>query len=425
MPLADRDEVPQRIELVATADGPAGASLAWTSAGDGLSYRLERNGALARETTGLVHVERGLEAGERYCWRVYARNGFGWQARSNEACLGTAPDTADWRVERVGAGRWPAIAVDAAGDVHLCWTATTGAGVSWLRFAPGLSPEVVDADGQGACSIAVDADGVVHVAYTSRFGLRHATRSSSGPWRAATVDAEGLVGAQRFDGPALALAADGTPRIAYRRPIGDGLASIAVASRVGGGWRFDLTGIGGLVGPHSLALDAAGVAHLATTDTLGQSLIVWRRTGGAWRADFVQSLAPNRGDGPPIALDATGAARTAWWQRASTATTAATVLRWVESTAAGWRTETIAPASAAGTRVAIAGVDSTPHVAVVDATGTVRVYARDGGAWVEDTLEAQGGAAAALDLAIGPDRQLRLVFDRIDEGSVVLASRAR
>lgn len=419
-------DAPRTIALTAESSGPTGAVLAWTAPVGDYAFRVDRNGRTVADTRETRHVESGLDAGERYCWTVYARNGFGWQARSDEACLGTTPVTKDWRVETVAQGRWPAVAVSASGELHLCFAATAGVGVSYLRVGPGREPEPVDADGQAQCSIAVDAAGTVHVAYLSRFGLRHARREATGSrgWQAATVDAQALVGVRRFDGPALALAADGAPRIAYRRTASGGPAAIAVATREVNGWRIDPTGIAGLVGPRSLVVDSIGRSRLATTDELGQSVTAWRRDERSWSAEFSDSLAPTAGDGPPIALDAADAARFAWWHRSGPTTSTTVTLRWSESTPAGWRVETVASVDGLGTRVAIGSAGDIPRVAAVDPAGTVRVYSRTAGSWSAESIDGQGGAAASVDFVVAPDGQLRVVYDGIADGRVRLASRA-
>ncbi len=419
-------DAPRTITLTAESSGARGAVLAWTAPAGDYAFRVDRNGRTVADTRDTRHVESGLDAGERYCWTVYARNGFGWQARSEEACLGTAPATRDWRVETVADGRWPAIAVSASGELHLCFAATAGAGVSYLRVGPGRAPESVDADGQGQCSIAVDPSGTVHVAYLSRFGLRHARSEANGErgWQAATVDAQALAGIRRFDGPALALAADGAPRIAYRRIASGAPAAIAVAVREASGWRIESTGIAGLVGPRSLAVDAIGHSRLATTDELGQSITAWRRDERGWRAEFSDSLAPTAGDGPPIALDASGAARLAWWHRSGPTVSTAVDLRWSESTSAGWRVESVASGEGLGTRVAIGSAGDTPRFAAVDPSGAVRVHTRTAGRWGAEPIDGQGGVAAAVDFVVAPDGQLRVAYDLVAEGRVRLASRA-
>ncbi|MCZ8337240.1 MAG: fibronectin type III domain-containing protein, partial [Burkholderiaceae bacterium] len=335
-------DAPETIVLTATADGATRALLSWAGPSGDFAFRVERNATAVGDTESMTFVDTRLAAGQRYCWRVYARNGFGWQAKSNEACLGTAPTTQGWRVERLAAGRWPALAIDARGELHACFAGAGGLGIAYLRVAPGRTPETVDADGQAQCALAVGADGVVHVAYLSRFGLRYANRSASG-WATSTVDAQALVGIRRFDGPAIALAADGTPRIAYRRPTSGGPVALTVALRERSGWTFDPTTIAGLVGPRSLAVDASGVLRLATTDDLGQSVVAWVRQPRGWVSEHSESLAPNAGDGPPIARAAGARARIAGWGRAAPTTATEVTLRWSEATASVWRTESRAP----------------------------------------------------------------------------------
>ncbi|RPH40480.1 MAG: hypothetical protein EHM87_22060 [Burkholderiales bacterium] len=426
---ATPDDAPQTIVLTATAAASGTqAKLSWTTPSEKYSYRVDRNGTGVASLSERTWTDTALAAGQRYCWKVYGLSGFGWQARSNEACLGTDPASKDWRLETLAAGRWPAIAVDASGELHVCWAGVTGTGISYLRVGPGRTPETVDADGQSQCSLAVDANGLVHIAYTSRFGLRHAKREADA-WKSATVDAQGLAGGRRFDGPAIALSAAGVPRIAYRRTV-SGTVSLAVATRAdpASGWTIDPTGIAGLVGPRSLALDPGGASRLAATDELGQSVSAWRRETSGWVRETTQSLAPTAGDGAPIALDATGNARLAWWQRDATSTATAVALKWYETGApgtTGWVAETVATLDGPGTRVALSVAGGGRRVAVVDAVGTVRLYTRGASAWTGETLPTQGGAAASLDFVVGTDGQLRIVYDRALEGSgsVVLASR--
>jgi hypothetical protein len=427
---ASPDDAPQTIVLTATAV-PSGkqASLSWTSPNDKYSYRVNRNGTGVASLTERTWTDTALAAGQRYCWKVYGLSGFGWQARSNEACVGTDPATKDWRLETLATGRWPAIAVDASGELHVCWAGVTGTTISYLRVGPERKAETVDADGQSQCSLAVDANGIVHVAYTSRFGLRHAKREAD-TWTSATVDAQGLPGGRRFDGPAIALSAAGVPRIAYRRTV-SGTVSLAVATRAdpASGWTIDPTAIQGLVGPRSIAVDAGGASRLATTDELGQSVSAWRRETRGWVRETAQSLAPTAGDGPPIVLDAESNARMAWWQRDAPTTANTVALKLYETGApgtTGWTAETVATLDGLGTRVAISVAGGMRRVAVVDAAGTVRLYTRGAAAaWTGETFPTQGGAAASLDFVVGTDQQLRIVFDRAVEGggSVVLASR--
>lgn len=414
------DDAPQNIALtaVAGADGTS-ATLTWTSPNSSWGYRVDRSGKTVASTTSLTYTDTGLTANARTCWKVYGQSGFGWQGRSNEACLGTDGGTKDWRVEtQASNARWPAIASDASGGVHLCFTSSTGVGISYLRVGAS-APEVVDATGVSQCSLAVDAQGVVHVAYGTRAGLRHARRQA-GTWTVTTVDPAGAVGGTRTEGPALALATAG-PRIAY---LAGG--AISLARRGDTAWTIEPTGLQGRLGPRSLAVDAAAKERIVTLDAGGALLAVWRRDPALWVRETTSSLAPTTGEGAPIAAPGTdGYAVTAWWQR-DAATSGPAALRWIEQNATGWTTQTVATLDRAGTRVAVSVVGGTRRVVAVDADGTLRLWTRpeSTATWTAETLDTQNGAAAMVDMVVAADGQLRIAFDRPGTGEVALASRS-
>jgi hypothetical protein len=142
-----------------------------------------------------------------------------------------------------------------------------------------------------------------------------------------------------------------------------------------------------------------------------------------------QAAATGRGlgfDGLPIALDAAGEPRfAAWYRDPNAGADAPTTLRWAEATGGTWQTRNVGVFASAGFRIAIAVAGDVARVATSDPDGTLRLFVRDADRWVVDPFPPQGGAADAVDLAIGPDGQTRMVYDRVAEGSVVLASRAR
>lgn len=415
------DDAPQTIELSVKAGADATtATLTWKTPNSGWSYRVDRGGKAVASTGDTSWVDTGLTANARTCWKVYGQSGFGWQGRSNEACIGTdGGGTKDWRVETVAAqARWPAIATDASGGVHLCFTSSTGFGISYRRVGAS-DTESVDVTGASQCSLAVDAQGVVHVAYGSRAGLRHARREA-GRWTVATVDAAGTVGGTRTEGPALALATAG-PRIAYLAGT-----TIAVARRTDAGWSIESTGLQGRLGPRSLAVDSAAKDRLVTLDAGGALLAVWRRDPAAWIRETTSSLAPTTGEGAPIVVPGTaGFGVTAWWQRDAPSTSGTATLRWLEQQATGWTTETVTTRDRAGSRVAVSVVGEVRRVVAIDADGTLRLWTRPASTttWTEETLSQQNGAAAMVDLVVAADGQLRIAFDRSGTGEVVLASR--
>jgi len=404
------DATPQSIVLEVRVVGMDGADLSWTSAGSGLAYQVQRNGAAVSRTSGLQFADRSLQTDQRYCYRIYAYSGFGPAAHSNEVCIGTSSGTDAWRIEEIAPGRLPAVAVDAGGNVHVCLNRLAG-GIDYLQVAPGRTPLTIDADGLAQCAIAVDRSGVVHVAHLSRFGLRHAS-NGSGTWVVTTVDAQARAGVQRFDGPALVLSVEGVPRIAYRRTAGSGASTIAVATRTATGWSFELTGLAGLVGPRSLAIDDTGRSRLALTDELGQSAAVWVRDSASWTRLYTQSLAPTRGDGPPLLFDASARSAIVWWSRPAFGAATTTSLRLAEDDAVGtWRSEVVETVPDVGFRVAVVdGGEAGRVVASVSSTGQVRVATRGADGWTTELLEEQGATADSLDLAVAPDGEWRLVY---------------
>ena len=138
--------------------------------------RAQRRPLVARPPSRRASSTRGLASGQRYCWRVFARDGFGWQARSNEACLGTAPTTRAWRVERLAAGRWPALAIDAQGELHACFAGAGGLGIVVPAGRTGPHARTVDADGQAPVRARGRRRRRRPRRYLSRFGLRYAER---------------------------------------------------------------------------------------------------------------------------------------------------------------------------------------------------------------------------------------------------------
>jgi hypothetical protein len=415
-----RDATPQTIVLTGEAVESSSVRLQWTSAASGVSYQLERNGASLARLRGLAYVDAALQAGQQYCYRVYAYGGFGWMARSNEFCVGTAPGPPGWRLEQLGAGRSPAVAVDSAGEAHVCH-ARAGDGIVYRRVAPGRATVIVDPDGAGQCSIAVDGAGVVHIAYLSRFGLRHASHRD-GQWRASTVDAEAAAAFQVSDGPALALAPDGSPRIAYRRLAGGGATTVAVAARVPAGWSYDLTGLAGHVGPRSLAIDAAGRDSLALIDLVGQSISLWTRGPAVWSRVYQQGLAPTRDLGAPAVIDAAGNPATAWWRRTALGLRTASLTVATRGNV-GWREEVVAQSDDVGWRVTLVrGRDELLRLGWVDSSGSVFVATERPTGWDVEPVPGQVGFAESVDIALSALGELRVVYDLPLQGIVVIES---
>jgi hypothetical protein len=119
-------------------------------------------------------------------------------------------------------------------------------------------------------SIAISDDDVLHVSWLSYYDdLLHHARNATGTWMTEQASASGNC----CDSSFVALASDGTPRVAY-----EGAArALSVAENVSGTWSArpltdDMGAMLGTVG--SLAVDSTGALHWAYTNLAGQLVYV-------------------------------------------------------------------------------------------------------------------------------------------------------
>jgi hypothetical protein len=113
-----------------------------------------------------------------------------------------------------------------------------------------------------------------------------------------TVDGPGRIGWAND----LALAADGTPHIAYlTEPAETGLArAVKYATKSGGAWQLATVDASGNFIGVSIALDAVGVPHIAY-DTLSGQVFYARWDGTAWKTEKLAD-----GSCPSVAVDPSG-----------------------------------------------------------------------------------------------------------------------
>jgi hypothetical protein len=199
--------------------------------------------------------------------------------------------TGAWDAEVVDAAGWcdSSLAVDSAGKVHLAYRANhTGPVVtSDIRYASNVSGtwsnQSVDAadlgcsPGAKALSIAVERDGVAHVAYSGAYpanGLKHAT-NRGGAWVVTTIDSgyiASVSAAVDANGHAHLVWCDSQSQLRYAHEDGTDV------------WTSETIGGEAPVTSPSLALDAAGLAHVSyATGQAGGQLRYATNAGGSWR----------------------------------------------------------------------------------------------------------------------------------------------
>ncbi|GEM_PF-6737445 len=215
--------------------------------------------------------------------------------------------TAGWTTEEVARpGAHAAMALDASGNPHVSYTATTG-NTSVLNYATktGSAPWViVTVDTSSTLliresSIVLGANGVPHISY--RFGtrLKYATKTGGGPWATTVVD--GAPPLNKFVGSysSIALDASGKPRISYYNLTDK---TLMYAEWTGTTWRKDTADFGGDIGWFtSLAVDSKGFPHISYYDSTNHRVkyISWDASGyGYWlqypagRGEVVDAVIP-------------------------------------------------------------------------------------------------------------------------------------
>jgi hypothetical protein len=223
-------------------------------------------------------------------------------------------DAGAWVAETVDAQGTcvAAIALDGAGHTHLAYHAGTTTAKE-LRYATNASGawaqtvlHVFNTIGCGLAgrevSIAVDAAGAAHVAFAGGdypdSGLRYAT-NASGAWTSAIVDAVSVhqVSAAAFAGKA---------HIAYA----DNLYRVRYATNASGAWAIEDIQAGGSSHP-SLALDAAGKAHVAYFNSQFRELRYAENVAGPWQQTVIAVTGiapPNSATNTAVAVDSLGKA---------------------------------------------------------------------------------------------------------------------
>jgi len=153
----------------------------------------------------------------------------------------------------------------------------------------------IDEDG-GAPALATGPDGVVHLVYSARDGLRHA--SSGSDWAPQTIVATETSGAS------VAVGADGAIHVGFLEPLDDTGSNLEYAVRVGDHWSVEQVASGASSRVAAVAVSAAGQPHLAYELRRREgwySLEVAARSGGSWVPEIVEEIS-DEGTAPSIAF---------------------------------------------------------------------------------------------------------------------------
>jgi hypothetical protein len=188
-----------------------------------------------------------------------------------------------WRTEPVdSAGTCDAtLALDVLDVAHALYRVVSPPELRYASRASGawLAERVdgtdVGCDAESArLALAVESDGSAHAVYSAAQGLVHAVRRA-GVWSLETIDEAPATDA------ALALAADGTPHVAF---VDAQLVLWHALREVNGAWTRKRIDPVGYVATPALVLDAHGRAHVAyLQEGYGGELRCATDAGGTWR----------------------------------------------------------------------------------------------------------------------------------------------
>ncbi|MGC8780121.1 MAG: hypothetical protein ACP5UQ_04565, partial [Anaerolineae bacterium] len=215
---------------------------------------------------------------------------------------------AGWQIETVDAGgevgAHTAIAVDGAGRPHISYYDATAQTVK--HATPGASGWILESiepvGPTTATALALDAAGAVHIAYVAGQGaaaLRYASRLDDG-WQIETVTAAGDLGGRI----GLAFDAGNVPYISY---YDFASRRVLVAHREPTGWAVQVVADGVGESQTTLALDRSGAVLIAFYDAAAGDL-KFARTGaeaGSWDIASIVG-AGDVGAYPSLKLDAAG-----------------------------------------------------------------------------------------------------------------------
>jgi len=214
-----------------------------------------------------------------HSYRVWATNATGTVYQTPVRHLTVAVGI--WRMEHVGIGAWPSIAVNASGYPRMCFYE------GFLAYAerhPTGWRNASIAGGGAGCSIALDSTDAPHISFRSfthdGSGVGYASRNGTG-WSVTQVDST----PNALTSIAINPLTD-EPMISYADNVGKGLR---LATRSEGRWSVQVVDPSFYGETTSLAIDASGHPAISYTDYTAGALRVARWTGSEWAITTVET----------------------------------------------------------------------------------------------------------------------------------------
>lgn len=376
--------------------GTGAIELTWTnSTDDGMVafYKVYRDGGYLADAEGQVYSDVNLEGERLYCYTLVAADVSGKASgESDEVCVRSS-----WQSRRLDGQHsdWADIAVDSNQQAHIAYkrqeyNSTAGRTLVWLKYlalsAAGTGTSRTLREGYEAFWFSDGLDVAVAIDPNDNVGIVHKINTSD---------------------------YSVAEKIEYVQPSSSGgIASLATVQET----EESMNSV-------SLASDSNGVMHACYS--LKGRVIYAHNASGAWSADAEMLAGGVNGRFCEIAVDARGAVHISY-----TTTEAPLDLNYLTNASGAWEVVTVDagdPGTSSGYRETSIAVDGAGNVHIVFSNDGVDLeYATNaGGAWQTRAIAPLVGSGTYLDMAIGVDGRVHVVYrDFQVSGKVLYATNA-
>jgi len=276
--LGEDPNMPRGISAVAASDGIPAIYLSWQAASAAsrvIGYRIYRDGSPVADVAEPAYTDSLLDRNRGYCYTVVAIDEASKQSIPGaEACA-----TTSWQIAIVKTDireARPSIAVDALGQVHLAYVGLALSGTREIAYADNLSgswrSEIVGLDDDvftDAPAIAVDAAGFVHIGTLDKY-----ITNVFGSWQAEAFEAHNF--------PAMALDSGGFVHLLSAASNG----GLNHTTNIGGGWASEPVGNGAWQ-QSALVIDDRDDLHVVAYDAGERQLLYSTNAEGSWVQEVI------------------------------------------------------------------------------------------------------------------------------------------
>lgn len=339
---------------------------------------------------------------------------------------------------------WPGFTLDSAGHAHIFWRdpfstpyASDEGGLWYINNVTGDFGDPVQVGWQFAPQAATDPDGRVHLVYRYIDDLAYKNNRSGSFDRPAVIAAMAMrspVGfsALMYGHQPFAVGPDGAIHLVYFNPIVDfhiyytrgsyttgtplstptPTATIGPSPTSAAGWRREVIDGEGNRGRYSsLALDAAGHAHISYTDDSRGAVMYARQEGSGWQIETVDIGVPLANT--TLRLDSRGLPRVVFMGRNGSEA----VLKYATRDAAGWHATAVTMPAGSYTQAKytsfVLDAADRPHITyeeMTDGQHHLKYTYWDGTGWHMETVTTESRDGITSSLVMGADGVLHVAY---------------